>query len=213
MPVSVSLLLGFVLMSAVLSAIPGPSVIIATSRAVTHGKRAAMWTVLGSALGGVILLGLVIAGLGAIVAASSQLFLIVKVLGAAYLLWLGVQALMSARYPQQVPLEPRGGVTRGSRLGWMQQGFLVGVTNPKSLVSLMAVLPQFVDPGLGSPVLQMVIIGLVGAGVQMLIESTWVVAAGAMRNWLSVRPRRLQALKASGGIAMIGMSGKLAFEK
>ncbi|MFH9294065.1 LysE family translocator [Streptomyces sp. NPDC017520] len=101
------------------------------------------------------------------------------------------------------------------RTSWarsIRQGLLVGVANPKSIVSLMAVLPQFVDHSRGSLVLQMLILGLAGGVVQALIETIWVCAAGAMRTWILGKARRIRVLKASGGVAMITFGSKLAIE-
>ncbi|OXM56148.1 lysine transporter LysE [Amycolatopsis thailandensis] len=213
MLVNPSLVIGFLLVSALLSAIPGPSVLLETSRAITGGRRPAMWIVLGSTLGGIVLLTLVLAGLGAVVATSAKLFLVVKIAGACYLLWLGVDSLRSARRAgsEQVPAPTAGLSTRG--IAAVRQGFMVGVANPKSIVSLMAILPQFVDHSLGHPTLQMAVIGLTGAMAQAVIETIWVFAAGALRSWFRRRSRRLQYLKAGGGLAMIGLAGKLAAER
>ena len=212
-PVNPSLVVGFLTLSAVLSAIPGPSVLLETSRAITLGRRSAMWIVLGNAIGGLVLLALVLAGLGAIVATSAKLFMAVKVVGACYLFWLGVSALLSAR--SNSVNEPSAAADVPSRTSWarsVRQGFLVGVANPKSIVSLMAVLPQFVDHSRGNPVLQMLVIGLAGGVVQALIETTWVCAAGSMRTWFLGRRRRIRVLKASGGVAMIAFAGRLVIE-
>ncbi|MCS7483152.1 LysE family translocator [Umezawaea endophytica] len=208
-----SLLVGFLILSALLSAIPGPSVLLATSRAVMRGRRPAMWIVLGNAVGGLVLLALVLVGLGAVIAASTQLFLVVKIAGAAYLLWLGVQSLRGAR---RTDLEPQPGPATGSSftgIAAARQGFTVGVANPKSIVSLMAILPQFVDHALGHPAFQMLVIGIVGAIAQTLIETIWVFAAGSLRTWFRRRPSRLQYFKAGGGVAMIGLAGKLAIDR
>ncbi|OYN96858.1 threonine/homoserine/homoserine lactone efflux protein [Propionibacteriaceae bacterium ES.041] len=213
MLVNPALVGGFLLLSALLSAIPGPSVLLETSRAITRGRRSAMWIVLGNAFGGLVLLTLVLAGLGAIVATSAKLFLIIKYAGAIYLLWLGIQSIRSARAAGAQVLEATPGETPARRATAVRQGFLVGVANPKSIVSLMAILPQFVDPALGNPALQMLIIGLTGALAQVLIETVWVCAAGTLRNWFQRRPRRLQVLRAGGGVAMIGLAGKLAVQR
>jgi threonine/homoserine/homoserine lactone efflux protein len=204
------LVLGFLLLSALLSAVPGPSVLLETSRAITRGRRSAMWIVLGNALGGMVLLGLVLAGLGAVVATSAKLFLVLKILGAAYLLWLGISSIRSALSGSTdqhlaTAAEPPAG--RGAAV---RQGFAVGVANPKSIVSLMAVLPQFVDLDLGNPTLQMLIIGLAGGLAQVGIETIWVCAAGTLRSWFQRRPVRIRYLEAGGGVAMIGLAGKLA---
>ena len=213
MLINPGLLVGFLLLSALLSAIPGPSVLLETGRAITRGRRSAMWIVLGNALGGMVLLALVLGGLGAIVATSARLFLIVKIAGAGYLLWLGIQSLRSARRAglEHDPAPTTGSATTG--VAAIRQGFMVGVANPKSIVALMAILPQFVDRHLGHPTLQMVIIGITGGVAQVLIETVWVFAAGLLRNWFQRRPRRLQYLRAGGGIAMIGFAGKLAVER
>lgn len=212
-PVNPSLVVGFLTLSTVLSAIPGPSVLLETSRAITLGRRSAMWIVLGNALGGLVLLALVLAGLGAIVAASAKLFVVVKVVGACYLFWLGVSALRSAR--SNSVNEPSATADVPGRTSWtrsVRQGFLVGVANPKSIVSLMAVLPQFVDHSRGNPVLQMLVIGLAGGVVQAFIETIWVCAAGSMRTWFLGKTRRIRVLKASGGVAMIAFASRLAIE-
>jgi len=213
MPVNPSLVVGFLVLSALLSAIPGPSVLLETGRAITRGRRSAMWIVLGNALGGMVLLAFVLAGLGAIVATSAKLFLFVKIAGAAYLLWLGVQAIRRARSGaghENAAVRVDVPTTTGRSI---RQGFLVGVANPKSIVSLMAILPQFVDHTLGNPTLQMAIIGITGGIAQALIETTWVCAAGSLRSWFQRRPRRIKRLEAGGGIAMIGLAGKLAVER
>lgn len=184
-----------------------------TSRAISLGRRSAMWIVLGNALGGLVLLAFVLAGLGAVVEASAELFMAVKVVGACYLFWLGVSALRSARSPSVH--EPPATADVPGRTSWtrsVRQGFLVGVANPKSIVSLMAVLPQFVDHSRGNPVLQMLVIGLAGGVVQALIETIWVGAAGSLRTWFLEKGRRIRVLRAGGGVAMIAFAGRLAIE-
>lgn len=223
MPVNPSLVVGFLVLSALLSAIPGPSVLLETSRAITRGRRSAMWIMFGNAMGGMVLLALVLAGLGAIVATSAKLFLVVKIAGACYLLFLGVQSLLAARHAEpDHHTEPMIGApatrtaktrTAKTRTAEIRQGFTVGVANPKSIVSLMAILPQFVDHSLGSPTLQMLIIGITGGVAQVLIETLWICAAGTLRGWFQRRPRRMQRLKAGGGIAMVGLAGKLAVQR
>lgn len=210
MPANPSLILAFLLISALLSAIPGPSVLLETSRAITGGRRSAMWIVLGNFAGGMALVALVLAGLGAIVATSAKLFMVVKLVGAAYLLWLGIRSILSARSGGASQLAPPVADRPTRSVAAVRQGFFVGVANPKSIVSLMAILPQFVDHNLGHPTLQMLVIAVTGGLAQLLIETLWVCAAGFLRTWFQVRPTRMQALKATGGVAMIGLAGKLA---
>ena len=213
MPVDPALVLGFLALSALLSAIPGPSVVLETSRAITRGRGSAMWIVLGNAAGGMVLLGLVVSGLGVLVTASEGLFWIVKLLGAAYLVWLGLKALAASRSASADELGAPGSVDVVGAQRPVRQGFVVGVGNPKSIVSLMAVLPQFVDPARGHVTLQLAVMGILGGIAQVVIESCWVCAASALRTWFLRRPRRIRAVKAAGGVAMIGLAGRLAVER
>lgn len=212
-PVNPALLLGFLALSALLSSVPGPSVLLGTSQAIVHGRSSAMWIVLGNAGGGLVLVGLVVTGLGALVTASAQMFFVLKISGALYLLWLGIRSIRTVRSDSNTDLDGHTGSVQRSRRRLMRQGFLVGVGNPKSIVSVMAILPQFVDRSLGHMPLQMVIIGLAGAVTQVLIETVWVTAAAAMRSWFQRVPRRIQTLRRAGGVAMIGLAGKLAFQR
>jgi threonine/homoserine/homoserine lactone efflux protein len=207
-------LLAFLAFSAVLSAIPGPSVVFVTSRTVAHGRAAGLWTVLGNTLGGAALVVLVAAGLGAVVVASATVFTVLKLAGAAYLLWLGVAALRSRGAGELVAASPGahpglpGGAARRVR-----EGFVVGVSNPKSIVALVAVLPQFVASDGGPVVVQMLVIGFVGALVQMVTDGTWALAAAGLRGWFSRRPGRVRRLQTTGGVMMIGLAGKVALER
>ena len=90
-------------------------------------------------------------------------------------------------------------------------GFTVGVTNPKVIVFFSAILPQFVDRRAGDVPLQIVVLGAIFAGVAQLSDSSWALAAGTVRAWLSRSPRRLAMLGGAGGLAMIAIGTRLAF--
>lgn len=185
-------------MSLLLSAIPGPSVLFVVGRALAHGRRAALSSALGNALGGYVLVIAVAFGLGTVVAQSAPVFLAVKLTGAAYLIYLGVQA-MRASGPEIGAAHP---VPRPRRV-W--EGLLVGISNPKSIVFLMAVLPQFVDREAGDVVAQMLVLGLAGALLQLASDGTWGLTASAARTWFGRSPRRITHLTRTGGAAMIGL--------
>lgn len=205
------LLMAFLAMSVVLSAIPGPSIVFATGRAVAHGRAAGLLTVLGDLLGGWFLVVLVATGLGSLVARSAVVFTVIKLLGAAYLAYLGVRTLLAARRGGQLPAATREPL-RGGRLRRVREGFLLGSTNPKSIVFLAAVLPQFVDPGRGGIVAQMLVIGLVGGLLQLVVSTVWVFAAAGLRTWFTRRPVRITALEGMGGLTMIGFGARLALQ-
>ncbi|SFS52067.1 LysE family translocator [Saccharopolyspora flava] len=196
-------LIAFCAMSLLLSAIPGPSVLFVVGRALAHGRRAALSSALGNALGGYVLVVAVAFGLGTVVAQSALVFTAVKLCGAAYLIHLGVQALRSpAPEVDAAPPVP------GRRRIW--EGVLVGVSNPKSIVFLMAVLPQFVDRDAGGVIGQMLVLGLAGALLQLLSDSTWGLTASAARAWFGRSPRRLTRLTRTGGATMIGLGVTIA---
>lgn len=210
MPIDPHLLLGFLALSTAISVAPGPSVLFATSRAIAHGRAVGLWTVLGNTLGGYVLVIGVACGLGAVVVASATVFTVVKLLGAAYLVWLGARTLLAVRAGHGLPADLAAPALRGGTTARVREGFVVGVSNPKTTVFLVAVLPQFVDPARGPVVVQMLLIGLAGAVVQLVTDGAWALGAGQLRSWFARRPARRTALEATGGLTMLGLGVTVA---
>lgn len=196
-------LIAFCAMSLALSAVPGPSVMFVVGRALAHGRRVALASVLGNAIGGYVLVVAVAFGVGAVVARSVFLFETLKLAGAGVLVYLGVRALWRSRRAGHVVVAQPAPVPGGLRQ--VCAGFTVGVSNPKSIVFLMAVLPQFVDPASGGVVLQMLVLGLAGALLQMLSDGVWAACAAAARTWFVRSPRRAALVGGVGGLSMIGL--------
>jgi threonine/homoserine/homoserine lactone efflux protein len=92
----------------------------------------------------------------------------------------------------------------------LREGFVVGVTNPKALILLTAVLPQFVDPKRGHVQLQIAILGLISLVLGMCTDGSWALLAGTARLWLARSPRRLELLGGAGGLILIGLGVRLA---
>ena len=92
----------------------------------------------------------------------------------------------------------------------MIDGFTVGVTNPKVIVFFAAMLPQFVDRQAGNVPVQIIVLGAIFAGIALISDSTWALAAGTVRNWLGRSQRRLELIGGIGGLAMIGIGTRLA---
>jgi threonine/homoserine/homoserine lactone efflux protein len=193
--------LGFGLVALVLIAIPGPSVVFTVGRAITYGRAVALTTVLGNSLGLLVVLVLVSFGLGSLVATSDTAFELLKLAGAAYLVWLGIQAVRHRHEVEVTALD--GPVVRGLHV--LRQGFVVGLTNPKAYVIFGAVLPEFVDRGRGSGSVQMLLLGLVAFGIGLCSDSVWAVLASQLRRWFNGSPSRVSALGAVGGVSMIGL--------
>lgn len=199
-------LLAFALASVALIVIPGPSVLFVIGRSLALGRTGGLLSVLGNALGMLPLIIAVAVGIGALVAESAVIFTAIKLAGAAYLVYLGIQAIRHRR---------RTAVTHEAtrpRPAWrlLVEGFLVGLTNPKTLVFFVAMLPQFVDYGAGGIPLQLFELGVVFLVLALICDSVWALAAGTARQWFGRSPKRVEHLGAAGGVMMIGLGGVLA---
>jgi threonine/homoserine/homoserine lactone efflux protein len=212
-------LLTFALASVVLVVVPGPSVVFVVSRAIAHGRRAALRSVAGNSAGVGVLVVLVAFGLGSLVERSVAAYTVVKLVGAAYLVYLGVRTWRERGGLAVVLGGAQGGAQRGAQSGArdgrvgahvFRQGVVVGVTNPKALVFFAAVLPQFVDRDAGQVPTQMLLLGTAFVLLAMVLDSMWGLAAGTARDWLARSPRRLAALGGTGGLMMIGLGMGLA---
>lgn len=200
-----STLLAFALASLLLIVVPGPSVLFVISRGVALGRRAAVLTVVGNTAGALVQALLVAAGVGAIVERWVVVYEVLRLAGATYIVYLGVQAFRHRRSLADVI---DVGVVHSKRL--LREGFVVGVTNPKVIVFFTAVLPQFVDPdGIAVP-LQMAALAGVFCSIALVSDSAWGVLAGTARAWLAGAPHRLERLGGAGGLVMIGLVARLA---
>jgi threonine/homoserine/homoserine lactone efflux protein len=199
--------LAFALASLLLILIPGPSVLFVIGRSLSLGRRGGLLSVVGNELGALVLVAAVAFGVGSIVAESILLFSAVKLVGGVYLVYLGVQAIRHRRVVVDDGDEPR----RRDASSWrvLRQGFVVGVTNPKTVVFFVAVLPQFVDVHASDVPLQMMVLGAVFTAIALVCDGSWALLAGTARHWFARSPRRLAAVRATGGGMMIGLGGTL----
>ncbi|WP_085367631.1 LysE family translocator [Leifsonia sp. NCR5] len=200
-------LLAFAIASIALIVIPGPSVLFVIGRSLSLGRVGGLLSVLGNALGMLPLVIAVSLGIGAVVAQSVVVFTIIKFAGAAYLMYLGIQAI---RHRRHTAVTHEATPPARSRVHILSEGFVVGLTNPKTLVFFVAVLPQFVDYRAGSIPLQMFELGTVFLVLALACDSVWALAAGTARNWFGRSPKRVERLGAAGGVMMIGLGGVLA---
>ncbi len=236
---SVDRLLGFAGISLVLVLIPGPSVLFVLGRALAHGRRTALGSVVGNAIGAYLLAAAVSLGLGEVMATSAAVFTGVKLVGAVYLVFLGVKAWrhradLATATATAVPQagaepdpgaepEPGAGAAVGVQAGaarvpgrarsdarTLWEGFVVGVTNPKTCIFFAAVLPQFVNREAGGVHEQMLLLGLVFTVLALVCDSAWALTASAARTWFARSPRRMAAIGGTGGLAMIGLGVAVA---
>lgn len=204
-----SQLLGFLVASEALLIVPGPSVLFVVSRGVTHGRRAAVATVVGNTAGSAVQAIAVAAGLGAVVATSTTVFTAMKLVGGAYLVHLGVKAWRDRRSLSAALAAGATPSVRSTRR-LLRDGFVVGITNPKTTLFFLAVLPQFVRVDGGPASLQLLVLGLLFCSLALVSDGAYGVAAGSVRSWLERSPRRIEAVGGAGGAVMVGVGVRLA---
>jgi threonine/homoserine/homoserine lactone efflux protein len=192
----------------ILILIPGPSVLFVVSRGVALGRRAALATVAGNASGFALQLLLVSLGVGTIVARSDAVFTTLKLLGAAYLVLLGLRNIRDRKALAKM----FGPVEAAPKSLWriVREGFFVGATNPKGIIIFTAVLPQFIDRSRGHVTLQLALLGTICIVIALLSDGAWAIASGTARQWLGSSSGRLERLSAAGGAMLIGLGVGLA---
>lgn len=200
-------MLGFGLAAFILIAIPGPSVVFAISRALAYGRAVALATVLGNSLGLLVVLVLVSVGLGAIVSKSIVVFTVLKFAGAAYLVWLGVQAI---RHRKGISVDGAEVAISMTLPRALRQGFVVGFSNPKAFLIFAALLPQFLDRSEGHLQVQMLLLGLLAFVIGLCSDTAWAITASQLRTWFNASPGRGRKLGAIGGFSMIGLGVAIA---
>jgi threonine/homoserine/homoserine lactone efflux protein len=205
--VSSGQLVGVGLACAVVIIVPGPSVLFIVGRALSYGRRTALLSILGNSVGSYLAAVCVSVGLGPLLQRSDLLFQVIKLLGAAYLLWLGVQAFRHAGQGLGTvdPAAPAQSSLRAVRTG-----VVVGITNPKTFIIFGAILPQFVDRAAGSVPAQMLVLATIPVAIGLVTDSCWGLIAGQAREWLSRTPRRMVMLGRIGGVSMIGLGLSVA---
>ncbi|MCV6598387.1 MAG: LysE family translocator [Mangrovicoccus sp.] len=198
--------LAYVAAYAVLSLIPGPSVFMVLGQSLSRGLRAAFHCILGDLLGGIVVMCLAFAGLGAVLATSAVLYGAIKWAGVAYMAWLGVTQILAAKRtgstaPEELGSKPQ---TKGS----LRAGFLTGILNPKAILFYVAFLAQFMTPS--APILpQFLILMASSTAVVFVVLSGYALMAAQMRRKLhSLRARKMMGY--AGGSFLLGGSAVMA---
>ena len=200
-------LLTFIVTIFVLIVIPGPSVLFVVSRGVALGRRAALATVLGNTAGLGVLAIVVSLGLGSLVARSVAVFTVIKLAGAAYMVFLGVRMFLD-RHALARMLDASVAPKGMQRM--LREGFVVGVTNPKAVILMTAVLPQFIDRSAGHVQLQFLLLGAISLIVGLFSDGAWAIVSGTARVWLARSERRLELIGGAGGLVLVGLGVRLA---
>ncbi len=201
---SVELYIAYLAACFVITIIPGPTVTLIVANSLAHGTRAGLLNVVGTQIGLGLMMLVLIIGLSSIIATMGVWFDWLRFAGAAYLVWLGWKLLRSSG-----SLEGAGGAAP-PRGGFVMQGFLVLLGNPKALLWFGAFIPQFVDPATNY-VSQVVLLGLTAMATAAISDGAYAVLAGGARNVMSAK--RVRLVSRLGGLCLIGGGAWLALTR
>ena len=207
MPSGTTLLL-FAAAAFALIVVPGPAVLYIVSQSIDRGRLAGFVSALGIAAGALVHVAAAAIGLSSILVSSATGFSVVKYLGAAYLVGMGLWTIFRRRddEPAGIPSERR----LRRRFG---QGVIVNVLNPKTALFFFAFLPQFVDPERGAPALQIAVLGLVFVAIAVVSDSLWALAAGTASARLRGSRRFLAVQRYVSGSVFVGLGALTAAAK
>lgn len=189
---------------------PGPDLLYIVSRTVAQGRKVGLASAAGLWVGATVHAVAVALGLSALLVASAKLFLLVKYVGAAYLVYLGIQALRS-KGTKYAPVQDKGATTTPARA--FRQGILVDLLNPKVAIFFMAFLPQFVRPNHGHPSLQLLVLGVLVILVAIPVETSCVLAASRTTDFLRRNPRTSVWLERMLGTVLVALGVRLAISE
>lgn len=198
-------LITFSLAALALLVIPGPAVLYIVARSLHQGRRAGLASVLGVQTGGLLHVLAATVGLSALVLSSAVLFSVVKYLGAAYLVYLGVKTILSKEEAHQTQLPTPRSL---SQVFW--QGAAVNALNPKTALFFLAFLPQFIHPGHGSVALQTLGLGLLFLALATISDGTYALLAGSLGKRLQGHPKFVERQKYVTGSIYILLGGVAA---
>lgn len=191
----------------ILALIPGPDNLFVLAQAATRGAIAGLWITLGLCTGLLVHTGAVVLGLAAVIAASPGTFTAIKVIGAAYLIYLAWGAFRSTAIDRVSPERDR------SALQYYRRGIIMNVTNPKVALFFMAFLPQFTDPAAGNMTTQLLLLAAIFIACTLLVFCTIALAAGRASTLLNRSPRAAILLNKAAGIIFVALAARLLLEQ
>ncbi|GAA3766392.1 LysE family translocator [Plantactinospora mayteni] len=211
MPIDQQLLLAFTLTTIVAMVTPGPDMLFVLGCGMRGGSRAGLLATAGVATSEAVHVAVAAAGLAALFAAAPTAFAVVRIVGAAYLIYLGVRLIRHRRRDAQAEL-PTGDGGLSGRKAYLS-GLLTNLLNPKMVTFTIAFLPQFVSPELGQVWLQFAILGAILIGLEFLVDGAVGVFAGRIGAWLRRRAAVRRRIDAATGGIFIGLGVRLAVER
>ncbi|MGQ0583857.1 MAG: LysE family translocator [Reyranella sp.] len=186
---------------------PGPGIFYVAARTLAGGRREGLASSFGTGLGGLVHVAAGAVGVSALVLASAEAFTLLKIAGAAYLVWLGIKTVRETRIAIDMRAEPTG-VRHAFR-----EGIVVEALNPKTAAFFLAFLPQFVDPAAGPVWLQFLLLGLVSVILNTAVDVVVVVMASRARSMAVGRPSLIRRLRQGAGLAIASLGLSLLFAR
>ncbi|MDP1964376.1 MAG: LysE family translocator [Reyranella sp.] len=186
---------------------PGPGIFYVAARTLAGGRDEGLASSVGTGVGGLVHVTAGAVGVSALVMASAEAFAILKIAGAAYLVWVGIKTLREAR----IDLDVRVNATGAPRA--FREGIIVEALNPKTAVFFLAFLPQFVDPADGPVWLQFLLLGLVSVILNTAVDVVVAVVASRARSMAVARPSVLRRLRQGAGLAIASLGLALVFAR
>jgi threonine/homoserine/homoserine lactone efflux protein len=197
----------FLLAALIIAAIPGPGILYVAARTLAGGRQTGIASTFGTALGGLVHVVAGGIGISALILASAKLFTLLKLVGALYLVWLGIRTF---RHAGHLLPEPPGAVGKERAF---RDGVLVEALNPKTAAFFLAFIPQFVDATAGHPALQFIALGVISVTLNTLADIVVAFSAAKARETLLHRPHVIQRLKQGSGLFMAGLGVSLALAR
>lgn len=203
----------YIAAAALLAVTPGPGIFYVAARTLAGGRAEGVASSFGTGLGGMVHVAAGSLGVSALVLASAELFTALKLIGAAYLVWIGIRTIQSARQDAgpmlgDMPAAPPVGPRRAFR-----EGALVEALNPKTAAFFLAFVPQFLDPAAGHVALQFMLLGVISVALNTLADLVVACGAGAIRDGAAARPALIARLRAASGAGMVALGVGLAFAR
>ncbi|MFC7554663.1 LysE family translocator [Pseudoroseomonas wenyumeiae] len=192
---------------------PGPGIFYVAARTLAGGRAEGVASSFGTGLGGMVHVIAGSLGVSAIVLASAELFTALKLIGSAYLIWIGFRTVRSARREAPSMLNSEAATPPVGPRRAFREGVLVEALNPKTAAFFLAFVPQFVDPAIGGVALQFMVLGFVSVALNTLADVVVAFAAGGVREHAAARPTLIRRLREASGAAMIVLGIGLALAR
>jgi len=195
-----------------LAVTPGPGIFYVAARSLAGGRAEGIASSFGTALGGLVHVVAGALGVSAIVLASTELFMVLKLLGAAYLVWLGLRTIMDARRSTGPDMGGVSAPAMGTRRAF-REGVVVEALNPKTAAFFLAFIPQFLDPSAGAVALPFILLGCISVALNTLVDIVVAISASRIREGAATRPGLIKRLREISGASMIALGAGLALAK